>query len=157
MPSNKCHYVTDKTIGKVLIPYCWPVINSGDKRDCTCSDFPTTVYGFEKKRFNEILAKKDQYILLLEKENKKLQTKLDNTIMKKKQIKQKELAEKIVELFNSKYPVGSTVKLRKSMSSSYEDRIVANKAYVASSLDPVAFFEGLSGYYLVTKDFVKYD
>lgn len=70
--------------------------------------------------------------------------------------KQKQLAEKTVEKFNKKYPVGSTVKHRKSMHGEYEDRILTHEAYVSSSLDPVAFFEGLSGYYLVTDDFIQY-
>lgn len=26
--------------GKYLVPYCWPVINSGDISDCTCVENP---------------------------------------------------------------------------------------------------------------------
>jgi hypothetical protein len=33
---KKCHYITDKTVGRVLIPYCYATDYSGDISDCTC-------------------------------------------------------------------------------------------------------------------------
>lgn len=32
-----CHYVKGLKGERVLIPECWPVAISGDKRDCTCN------------------------------------------------------------------------------------------------------------------------
>jgi hypothetical protein len=79
--------------------------------------------------------------------------------LSKKQQKEQEKAQQLVDKFNSKYPVGSTVMHRKGTHSSYkwEQREVERAAYVAASLEPVAFFTDLSGYYSITPDFVDYN
>ena len=33
---KRCHYVTDKQAGRVLIPGCWSVVMSNDINDCIC-------------------------------------------------------------------------------------------------------------------------
>lgn len=67
-------------------------------------------------------------------------------------------AEKLVEKFNKLFPVGSKVGHKKIGLKSYpfEMRIVKSKAYVSSSYDAVAFFEGLSGYYSIEPNFIDY-
>ncbi|MBN1989395.1 MAG: hypothetical protein JW783_08370 [Bacteroidales bacterium] len=64
----------------------------------------------------------------------------------------------LVEKFNKLYPVGSTVTLRKIAisSSPYLEYTVRHEAFVANGLDPVAFFDGISGYFSIEPDFVKY-
>jgi len=32
-----CHYVKGLKGERVLIPECWPVVISGNKKDCTCN------------------------------------------------------------------------------------------------------------------------
>jgi len=64
--------------------------------------------------------------------------------------------EKFVKMFNDKYPKGSTVLHRKSVFDNYEQRVVRSEAYISSSGAAVAFFEGMSGYYDISDDFVKY-
>lgn len=32
----KCHYITDRIAGRILIPGCMSVVMSNDKRDCSC-------------------------------------------------------------------------------------------------------------------------
>lgn len=64
----KCHYIYDKTAGKVLIPGCWSVVNSGNMRDCTCRNRVETFEQFEKKEYQKILLEKNKQISELEKE-----------------------------------------------------------------------------------------
>lgn len=75
---EKCHYIYDPKYGKVLIPHCWSVVNSGDMARCTCRSYPKTEAQFERQEFNEILQAKNKYIKDLEKENARL-----NRIIKK--------------------------------------------------------------------------
>lgn len=74
----KCHYIYDEKLGKVLIPYCWSVVHSGDIRDCTCyQDMENLSFaGFERRRYNEELEKRNNIIKELRKENKYLHTEL---------------------------------------------------------------------------------
>lgn len=78
--------------------------------------------------------------------------------LSKKQENEKAKAQQLVDKFNSQYPVGSIVMHRKGAHSSYtyEPREVEHAAYVASSLEPVAFFTDLSGFYSIQPEFVKY-
>ena len=53
----RCYYHFDEeTKQKVLIPQCWAVVHSYDKRDCTC--VPDTFAQFEKERYNKVLSEK---------------------------------------------------------------------------------------------------
>lgn len=64
----KCFYTTDpKTLKKVLIPMCMSVVESGDIRDCNCSE-PLTEYHFEKERFNKVVIEKNKTIESLQAE-----------------------------------------------------------------------------------------
>lgn len=67
-------------------------------------------------------------------------------------------AQKSVEKFNELYPVGSTVSLRKVASKSfpYAEYTVKSEAFVANETNPVAFFNGISGYFSIEPDFVSY-
>ncbi len=69
---RKCYYTNDKQAGKILIPGCYPMLHSDDIKDCICNDFPETLYQFEKKEYNKILAEKNAYIKELENEIIKL-------------------------------------------------------------------------------------
>ena len=69
---RKCHHIYDKKIGKVLIPYCWPVVISNDMSNCCCRKENQTFKQFESKEFNKTLKEKLEYIQELEKENAKL-------------------------------------------------------------------------------------
>ena len=74
----KCHYIYDEKLGKVLIPYCWSVVHSGDIRDCTCdTDMENLTFaGFERKRYNEELEKRNNIIKEIRNENKYLHKEL---------------------------------------------------------------------------------
>jgi hypothetical protein len=78
--------------------------------------------------------------------------------LSKKQEKEKAQAQQLVDKFNTQFPVGSKVMHRKGSHSSYpyEEREVEHAAYVAASLEPVAFFTDLSGYYSIQPEFIKY-
>lgn len=76
----KCHYVFDKDAGRVLIPGCWSVVMSNDIRDCTCTDEPTTFNGFERKRYNDEIRKRNAIIDDLRKQVKYFLNELDKTI-----------------------------------------------------------------------------
>lgn len=67
-------------------------------------------------------------------------------------------AQELVEKFNKLYPVGSTVQLRKVSSDRfpYEEYKVKKEAFCTASFDAVAFFEGISGYFSIDTDFIKY-
>jgi hypothetical protein len=78
-------------------------------------------------------------------------------------MKQKEKAraydtQTLVEKFNKAYPVGSKVMLRKVSLNSYpyEEYVVKSKAIVSSATQPVASFEGISGWFSIEPDFIKY-
>lgn len=76
--------------------------------------------------------------------------------MKKEEIRTRE-ALKLVEMFNNKFPVGSKVQLRKIATDScpYVDCYVRAEAFVIHG-DAVAYFVGISGYFSIEKDFIKY-
>jgi hypothetical protein len=40
----KCHFANDSIAGKVLIPGCWSIVNSGNIEDCTCEINPHLEY-----------------------------------------------------------------------------------------------------------------
>ena len=48
----KCHYTYTEDGMKVLIPYCWPVVLSGNMTDCICRQ-EETFNQFEKRIYNE--------------------------------------------------------------------------------------------------------
>src|SRR5690554_3014532 len=86
---------------------------------------------------------------------------LISTPMTKLTQKQKAIifdAERTVEKFNKNFPIGSKVMHKKIgiKSFPFEERIVKGKAFVSNSYEPVAYFEGLSGYYSITSDFIDY-
>lgn len=77
----KCHYVWDEeSKNKVLIPMCWPVIWSNDIRDCSCCDEPTSPLGYERKRYNEELKRKNDVIKELQEDNQYLHEELERVI-----------------------------------------------------------------------------
>lgn len=78
----RCHYTYTEEGEKVLIPECWPVVASGDIRDCICKD-KITWEKFEKERYNKILAEMQEEIHTLQQENEYL-TKLVEKLTKKK-------------------------------------------------------------------------
>lgn len=72
----RCQYIYDKKAGKVWIPGCWGGIYGPE--GCTCNASNMTFPEFEKKLYNENLAK-------LKKENMELQKEVFrlNRIIKK--------------------------------------------------------------------------
>lgn len=73
----KCHYIYDKTVGKVLIPGCWSVVMSDDIKDCTCSDGEDLTFAqFERERYNQELEKRNAIIRELRADNKCLRSEL---------------------------------------------------------------------------------
>ena len=73
----KCHYTyTDKS-EKVLIPFCWPVVLSGDMSLCSCRS-EKTFAAFERERYNETVKLLRAEVKDLEHENARL-----NRIIKK--------------------------------------------------------------------------
>lgn len=56
-----------KGVGRVLIPVCWPVVMSGDIRDCTCHS--TTYAAFERAEFKREVERLKGIITELEEEN----------------------------------------------------------------------------------------
>jgi hypothetical protein len=81
----KCYFTWDeKHNKKVLIPECWPVVNSGDINDCNCKFDLKTEYDFSQDRFNkklkekdEIIIKQNEEIIFLQKQYKKIVNQLD--------------------------------------------------------------------------------
>ena len=73
----KCHYKYTENGEKVLIPYCWPVVLSGDMSQCTCRT-EKTFAAFERERYNETVKALRAEIKDLEHENAYL-----NRIIKK--------------------------------------------------------------------------
>ena len=73
----KCHYIYTKDGEKVLIPYCWPVVLTGDMSQCTCRP-EKTFAAFERERYNETVKALRAEIKDLEHENALL-----NRIIKK--------------------------------------------------------------------------
>ena len=65
---------------------------------------------------------------------------------------------KLVEKFNSLYPIGSKVMIRKIAikSALYEQVTVNKKAITLNEIQPVASFEEISGYFSIEPAFVKY-
>lgn len=68
---SKCHYIYTEEGEKILIPECWPVVLSGDMRDCICRT-EKTYATYEKERYNEEVRKLRKEISELEKENAQL-------------------------------------------------------------------------------------
>lgn len=66
----KCHYIYTENGEKVLIPYCWPVVLSGDMSQCTCRT-EKTFAAFERERYNETVKALRAEIKDLEHENVK--------------------------------------------------------------------------------------
>ena len=64
---DKCHYIWDKEVGKVLIPGCWSVVHTNDMSQCCCR--PETVKDFEREAYNEELNRLRTAIRHSEKEN----------------------------------------------------------------------------------------
>ncbi len=73
----KCHYIYTEDGETVLIPYCWPVVLSGDMSQCTCRP-EKTFAAFERERYNETVKALRAEIKDLEHENAYL-----NRIIKK--------------------------------------------------------------------------
>ena len=67
-------------------------------------------------------------------------------------------AQNLVAKFNQLYPVGSKVMLRKFASKTfdYKEFTVRKEAFCTNSLDAVAYFDGMSGYFSIDTDFVQY-
>lgn len=82
---SKCRYIYDKEFGKVLIPECWAVVNSGDMSRCTCRSYCKTEVQFEREEFNNILSQKNKEIKELEKEVASLNRIIKNLIKRKSQ------------------------------------------------------------------------
>lgn len=78
----KCHYVHDKEAGKVLIPGCWSVVNSGDTEDCTCSygGEDMTPAAFSRERYNREIEKRNAIIKDLREEVKYLHSELERHV-----------------------------------------------------------------------------
>ena len=69
----KCHYIWDKKVGKIHIPYCWGAVMHGPAF-CTCRDnLPDTFEAFEKKLYRDKLVEMQNEIKDLEKYNAQLQ------------------------------------------------------------------------------------
>jgi hypothetical protein len=77
---KKCHYIQDIDAGKVLIPGCWPVVNSGRMEDCTCRDcgnypdetfkqYESRLYREKIKQYIDEKSELQKEIKELEKEN----------------------------------------------------------------------------------------
>lgn len=64
----------------------------------------------------------------------------------------------LVNLFNKKFPVGSTVSLRKYSveSDPYKEYKVIGQAFMLNDVSAVAFFEGISGCFSIEPGFVDY-
>lgn len=60
----------------------------------------------------------------------------------------KKMAELLVENWNLKHPVGTLVKLRKDNGTTSITK-TRSEAYICDAGYPVAFFENVSGYYLL--------
>lgn len=67
----KCHYIYTEQGEKILIPYCWAVIHSGDMRDCTCRS-EKSFRQFEREQYNETVRELRSEIRDLERENASL-------------------------------------------------------------------------------------
>lgn len=67
----KCHYIKVRGLGKVLIPGCMAVANSGRIEDCTCLDILTEA-DFERKRYHDVVARMRKEIQEHREENEML-------------------------------------------------------------------------------------
>lgn len=59
--------------------------------------------------------------------------------------------QKLCDDFNTKYPVGTEVMLKKDFEDQPIQTTVRNEAYVMSGHSAVAFFKGISGSYLIDR------
>ena len=68
-------------------------------------------------------------------------------------------AQELVTTFNSRFPVGADVLVRKVSLEGfpYTSYQVRYPAYVSNSGEPVAFFEGITGYFSISPEFVRYE
>ena len=62
----RCHYISVKGVGRVLIPGCMAVAVSNDISRCTCHN--TTYLGFEREEYNKEVARLKNVIKKLENE-----------------------------------------------------------------------------------------
>lgn len=60
------------------VPGCWPVVMSGDIRDCTCHREPQTFAAFERQEFNGEIKRLKAKIKELEDENEYYRKVLEN-------------------------------------------------------------------------------
>lgn len=73
----KCYFAYDEKSGnKVLIPYCWEVVQSDDIRDCTCK-LALNFARFQSERYNTILEKRNAEIEVLQKEITRLEKRVE--------------------------------------------------------------------------------
>ena len=78
----RCHYISVKGVGRVLVPGCMAVAVSNDISRCTCHN--TTYLGFEREEYNKEVARLKNVIKKLEYENEYLTQLLeDNEIVAK--------------------------------------------------------------------------
>lgn len=79
----KCHYIYTEKGEKVLIPGCWPVVNSGDMSLCICRSehYP---YQYETRRYNEEVERLRNEIKGLESENAYLNRMIKKLTQKRK-------------------------------------------------------------------------
>ena len=66
----RCHYISVKGVGRVLVPGCMAVAVSNDISRCTCHN--TTYLGFEREEYNKEVARLKNVIKKLEYENEYL-------------------------------------------------------------------------------------
>lgn len=86
----KCHYVYDEEAGRVLIPCCWPVVLSGDIRDCICRAELMSEAHFENERFKKEIEKMKAIIKDLQEENELLHHDVNKYITMIEKIKNNE-------------------------------------------------------------------
>ena len=65
-------------------------------------------------------------------------------------------AQQLVNTFNLIYRPGSKVQHRTYSNKEYEHHTVSSPAFVNNSHQPVAFFDEISGYCSIERDFVRY-
>lgn len=64
----------------------------------------------------------------------------------------------LVKKFNELFPVGSKVMLRKiaSKKAPLIECTVRTEAFMSNSIEPVTFFNEISGYFSIEPDFIQY-
>lgn len=79
----KCHYIYTEEGEKILIPYCWEVVLTGDMSRCTCRP-ERTFATFEREQYNVIVKALRAEIKELEHENAYLNRIIKNLTKHKK-------------------------------------------------------------------------